>query len=130
MPNLQTIWTAEKTLSRPPDLDSKYTKNQVFILHDPLDSIPLSKTKIEDIFLPAMEKITLEFFQKYQILDPVSIQPKCWHKYKTKPVKADITILRNRTLLRHFRKPSNTTITETTIFWNTKHPEQNYPLFL
>ena len=37
-------------LSGPPDIDSKYTMNQVFNLHDPLDSIPLSKTKTKNIF--------------------------------------------------------------------------------
>ena len=30
-------------LSGPPDTDSKYTINQDFNLHDPLDNIPLSK---------------------------------------------------------------------------------------
>ena len=49
--------------------DSKYTINQAFNLHDPLDTIPLSKTtKIENIFLPTTEKITLELLQKYQTL--------------------------------------------------------------
>ena len=33
-------------LSVPPAFDSKYTKNQVFNLQDPLDNIPLSKTEI------------------------------------------------------------------------------------
>ena len=28
-------------LSGPPDTDTKHTKNQVFNLHDPLDTIPL-----------------------------------------------------------------------------------------
>ena len=36
------------------------------------------------------------------------------HKYKTKPVKADITILGNKTLLRYFQKINNTTINENT----------------
>ena len=31
-------------------------------------------------------------------------QLKSWHKYKTKPTKADTTILGNKTLLRYFRK--------------------------
>ena len=41
--------------------DSKYTINQVFDLHDPLDTIPLSKLEIDNIFLPPTDKITLEF---------------------------------------------------------------------
>ena len=39
---------------------SKYTINQVFNLHDPLDTIPLSKLEIDNIFLPPTKKITLE----------------------------------------------------------------------
>ena len=39
---------------------------------------------------------------------------KSWHKYKTKPIKADITILANKTLLRYFRKFNNTSINENT----------------
>ena len=50
---------------------SKYTINQVFNLHDPLDTIPLSKIKIENIFPPTTEKITLELLRKYQNFDPV-----------------------------------------------------------
>ena len=41
-------------------------------------------------------------------------QFKSWHKYKTKPVKADTTILGNKTLLRYFRKFNNTAIDENT----------------
>ena len=40
---------------------SKYTINQVFNLHDPLDTIPLSKLEIDNIFLPPTKKVTLEF---------------------------------------------------------------------
>ena len=47
-------------LSGPLPNDSKYTINQVFNLHDTLDTIPLSKTEIENIFLPQTETITLE----------------------------------------------------------------------
>ena len=43
-------------LSGPPDNDSKYTKNQVFNLYDPLDNMPLWKIEIENIFLPNTEK--------------------------------------------------------------------------
>ena len=39
-------------LSGPLPNDSKYTINQVFKLHDPLDTIPLSKLEVENIFPP------------------------------------------------------------------------------
>ena len=87
-------------LSGPPNNVSKYTKNHVFNLHDPLDNIPLSKLEIENIFLPNTEKLTLELLKK--------------HTYKTKPIKADITILGNKTLLRYFRKFNNLSINENT----------------
>ena len=89
-------------LSGPPDTDSKNTINQNFNLHDSLDNIPLSKLEIENIFLPNTEKLTLELLQKDQNLDPVIRQLKSWYTYKTKPMKADITILGNKTLLRYF----------------------------
>ena len=44
--------TDKINLSGPQTNDSKYTINQVFDLHDPLDTIPLSKLEIENIFLP------------------------------------------------------------------------------
>ena len=80
----------------------------------PLDTIPLSKVEIENIFLPITEKIPLELLQKHQNLDPVIRQLKSWHNYKTKPIKADTTILGNKTLLRYFRKFNNTSINENT----------------
>ena len=101
-------------LSEPSPNDSKYTINQVFNLHDPLDTMPLSKLEVENFFLPTTEKITLELFQKYQIFDPVIRQLKSWHNHKTKPTSADTTILRNKTLLQNFRKFNNTTINENT----------------
>ena len=52
--------------------------------------------------------------QKHQNLDPVVRQLESWHKYRTKPLKADTTILGNKTLLRYFRKFNNTTINENT----------------
>ena len=52
--------------------------------------------------------------KRYQNLDPVIRQLKSWHKYKTKPAKADTTILGHKTLLRYFRKFNNTTINENT----------------
>ena len=72
--------------------------------------IKSSKVEIEKIFLPITEKLTLKILQKHQNLDPVIKQLKSWHKYKTKPIKADITILGNKTLLRYFRKFNNTSI--------------------
>ena len=106
--------TDKINLSGPQRNDSKYTRNQVFDLHDPLDTIPLSKLEIENIFLPPTDKITINTLKQYQNLDPVIRQLKSWHKYKTKPVKADTTILGNKTLLRYFRKFNNTTINENT----------------
>ena len=72
------------------------TINQVFDLHDPLDTNPLSKLEIDNIFLPPTDKISLELLKQYQSLDPVIRQLKSWHKYNTKPVKADTTILGNK----------------------------------
>ena len=106
--------TDKTNLSGPQIKDTKYTINQVFNLHDPLDTIPLSKKEIDNIFLPPLEKITLELLKRYQNLDPVIRQLKSWHKYKTKPAKTDTTFLGNITLLRYFRKFNNTTINENT----------------
>ena len=79
-----------------------------------LDNIPLSKLEIEKIFLTNTEKLTIELLQKYQNFDPVIRQLKFWHTYKTKPMKADITILGNKALLRCLRKFNNTSINENT----------------
>ena len=106
--------TDKTNLSGPQTNDSKYTINQAFNLHDPLDTIHLSKPEIENIFLPPTEKITLELLKQYQKFDPVIRQLKSWHKFKTKPAKADTTILGNKTLLRFYRKSNNTTINENT----------------
>ena len=94
------ILTDKINLSGPQTNDSKYTKNKVFNLHDPLDTIPLSKVEIENI--------------QYQNFDPLIRQLKSLHKYKTEPAKADTTILGNKTLLRYFRKFNNKTINENT----------------
>ena len=101
-------------MSGPINKDPKYSINQIFHFHDPLDTVTLSKKENENIFLPSTEKVTLEILQKHQNLDPVIRQLKSWHKYKTKPIKADITILGNKTLLRYFRKFKNTSINENT----------------
>ena len=84
--------TDKINLSGPQTKYSKYTINQVFNLHDPFDTIPLSKLEIDIIFLPPTEKITLELLKRYQNLDPVIRQLKSWHKYKTKPAKADTQV--------------------------------------
>ena len=97
-------------LSGPPTTDLKDTVNQVFNLHDPHDTIPLSKIEVESIFSPPTEKITPQLLQKYQNFDPVIRQLKPWHKYKTNPAKADTTILGNKKLLRYNSKFNNTTI--------------------
>ena len=106
--------TDKINLSGPQTNYSNYTLNQVFDLHDPLDTIPLSKLEIDNIVLPPTDKFTLELLKRYQNLDPVIRQLKSWHKYKTKPVKADTSILGNKTLLRYFGKFNNTTINENT----------------
>ena len=67
---------------------------------------------MQKYFSPPTDKITPELLKQYQNLDPVIRQLKSWHKYKTKPVKADTTVLGNKTLLRYFRKFNNTTINE------------------
>ena len=56
--------TDKINLTGPPTNDPKYTVNQVFDLHDPLDTIPLSKLEFENIFLPPTEKVTLQLLQK------------------------------------------------------------------
>ena len=46
-PEIETeILTDNINLSGPPDTDTKYTINQVFNLHDPIDNISLSKLEI------------------------------------------------------------------------------------
>ena len=119
--------TDKINLSGPPINDSKYTVNQAFDLHDPLDTIPLSKIEVANIFPPPTEKITLQLLQKYQNSDPVIRQFKSWHKYKTKPTKADTTLLGNKTLLRYFRKYNNTTINETTDLLEYQTPDFKVP---
>ena len=106
--------TDNLNLSGSPDLDSKYTINQIFNFYDPLDNKQLSKTELENNFLPATEKITLELLQKYQNLNSVIGHFKLWHIYKTKPTEADAAILGNKMFLRYFRNFYITTITENT----------------
>ena len=72
--------TDKINLSGPQTNDSKYTINQVFNLHDPLDTISLSKLETDKKIFPPTEKITLELLQQYQNFDPVIRQLKSWHK--------------------------------------------------
>ena len=48
--------TDKINLTGPPTNDPKYTVNQVFDLHDPLDTIPLSKLEFENIFFTTNRK--------------------------------------------------------------------------
>ena len=64
------------SLSGPPNIDSNNKIILLFNLHDPLDTIPISKLEIENIFLPITKKVTLELLQKHQNLDPVIRQLK------------------------------------------------------
>ena len=52
--------TDKINLSGPQTNDSKYTINQVFDLHDPLDTIPLSKLEIENIFSPQQKQLQFQ----------------------------------------------------------------------
>ena len=49
--------TDEINLSGPPLNNSKYTINQVFDLHDPLDTIPLSKIEVKIFFYHQQKKL-------------------------------------------------------------------------
>ena len=53
--------TDKINLSGPQTNDSKYTINQVFNLHDPLDTIPLSKLKLKKLFSYQQKKLHLNF---------------------------------------------------------------------
>ena len=93
--------TDKINLSGPLLNDSKYTINQVFNLHDQLDTVPLIKDRSRKHFSTKIEK-------NYTNLEPGIRQLKPWHTYKTESTKADTTILENKTLLRYFRKLDNT----------------------
>ena len=68
--------------------------------------------------------------QKHQNLDPVIKRLKSWRKYKTKPLKANTTILGNKTLLRYFRKFNNTSINENTDIPENQTPDLKVPCLL
>ena len=53
--------TDKINLSGPQTNDSKYKINQVFDLHDPLNTIPLSKLEIDNNFSPQQIKLHLNF---------------------------------------------------------------------
>ena len=80
-------------LPSPPDLNPKNTIKRVSNMQEPLDNTPLSKNEIKNIFLPIKETMTLKLLQNCQKRDPIVRQLKCWHKYKTKIIKTDITFL-------------------------------------
>ena len=71
--------TDKINLSGPQTKDLKYTINQVFDLHDPLDTIPLSKLETDNVFLPPTDKITLELLKQY--FKPIPYSQ--WIKNKT-----------------------------------------------
>ena len=52
--------TDKINLSGPQTNDSRYTINQVFDLHDPLDTIPLSKLEIEKKTFFSTQQIKLQ----------------------------------------------------------------------
>ena len=105
----------------------KHTINKIFNLTHLLDTISFDKKEIQKSFLPNTEKLALDFLQKYQILDPVIVQLKFWHKYKTQPIKANITILGNKSSLRFFRKFNKTTRYETTDILEQQHQDTKVP---
>ena len=140
--NLHIVWTVGKILHYQirlagihhlnylhEKIQLNYEKLQVFNLHGPLDTIPLSKLEVEKIFLSPTKTITLQLLQKYQNLEPVIRQLKSWHKYKTKQAKADATILGNKTFLRYFRKFNKTTIHESTDLLEYQTPDFKVPCF-
>ena len=59
--------TDKINLSGPQTNNSKYKINQVFDLHDPLNTIPLSKLEIDDNFFPPTDKIDLRL-SKFKIV--------------------------------------------------------------
>ena len=59
--------TDKINLSGPQANDSKYTINQFFDIHDPLDTIPLSKIEIDNMFLSPTDKVTLDFLNNIKI---------------------------------------------------------------
>ena len=81
----------------------------------------------ETFFLINTESLTLQSLQKQHNLDPVIKQLKSLHKYKTKPIKADITTLGNKTLLRHFLKFNRTAINKNNVLEEYHTSETKLP---
>ena len=80
----------------------KYTINKSLELQDPLYTTPLNRKDIQNIFLPNAENLPLQLSQKHQNLRPVIRQFRFWYSYKTNPIRAEITILGNKTILQYF----------------------------
>ena len=55
-------------LSGPLPNDLKYTMNQVFNLHDPLDTIPLSKLEVESIFYYQQRQLHYNYYKNFKTL--------------------------------------------------------------
>ena len=70
--------------------------------------------------------MTLELLQIYQKLEPVREKFKSWQKNKRKHLKADITILGNKTP-RYLRKFNNTSINENNNILEKETSELNVP---
>ena len=62
--------TDKINLSGPPINDSKYTINQVFDFHDPLDTSPLSKIEVENIFYYQQKKLHYSYYKNIKTLIP------------------------------------------------------------
>ena len=121
--------TENINFSGSPNLNFKLIINKYFNLQDPIDNIPLSKNETQNILflIMTLENKTLELLQNYRNLDPVIRQLKSWLKYKTKPIKADLTILGNKKLLRYFRKFNKTTINKNTDLFEYYTPDIKVP---
>ena len=124
---IEKNFTDNVILSGPTNTDSKFINKYVFNLHDPLDTIPLSKLENENNILRITEKITLKLLQKHHNLDPVIRQLKSWQKYETEPLKADTTILGNKNLLSYFRKFNDTSTNENTDILEYQTPDIKLP---
>ena len=81
-----------------PDLSSKHTL-KLFLSTRHFRQYNSPGKRDQNIFLPIIEKVTLELLQKHHILDTVFRQHKYGQKNKTRLLKADITILGNKNLL-------------------------------
>ena len=85
-----------------PDSSKKYTINKLLELQDPLYTTPLNRKEIQNIFLPNADNLPLQLSQRHQNLRPVIRQFRFWYSYKTNPIRAELTILGNKTILQYF----------------------------